>query len=47
MIDHQLMLKVRLGIVAELTNPFVKGKVMEMLQLQVDFSYCADSDMYL
>ena len=35
------VLKVRLGIVAELTNPFVKGKVMEMLQLQVfSLSFC-------
>ena len=45
--DHQLMLKVRLGIVAELTNPFVRGKVVEMLQIQVDLSFYADSDLYL
>ena len=47
MIDHKLMLKVRLGIVAELTNPFVRGKVVEMLQIQVDLSFYADSDLYL
>ena len=47
MIDHKLMSKVRLGIVAELTNPFVRGKVVEMLQIQVDLSFCADSDLYL
>ena len=39
-------MKVRLGIVAELTNPFVRGKVLEMLQLQVDFSICVTSDLY-
>ena len=30
-----LITKVRLGIVAELTNPFVRSKVLEMLVLQV------------
>ena len=38
--------KVRLGIVAELTNPFVRSKVLEMLTLQVDFSFCSNSDVF-
>ena len=34
-----LITKVRLGIVAELTNPFVRSKVLEMLVLQVASNY--------
>ena len=39
MVKPSSILQVRLGIVAELTNPFVRSRVLEMLILQVDFSF--------